>query len=147
MKREALAKVAADIVISYLSTGKKVPVADMRILVEGVCQALNALTAPAERVSAAPSQARLKAWKPAIAVHKSVRPDSLICLACGKKRLTLRRHLGVAHGLSPEQYRERFNLPDDYPMDAADYVKVRSDLAKARGLGKRILPKDRMPIG
>jgi predicted transcriptional regulator len=145
MKREALAEIAADIVISYLSTGKKIPASDMRILVGGVCGALNALASPLPRVAPPLSQAPRKAWKPAVAVYKSVRPDALTCLVCGKERLTLRRHLGEVHHLSPEQYRERFNLPDDYPMDAAVYTKVRSDLAKARGLGKRIVPKDRVP--
>jgi len=144
MKRETLAKIAAEIVISYLSTGRKIPASDMRILVGGVCEALNALTAPVARMTPPLSQAPRKASKPAVAVYKSVRSDALICLVCGKEFLTLRRHLGEKHRLSPEQYRERYNLPDDYPMDAAVYTEVRSDLAKARGLGKRIVPTGRM---
>jgi predicted transcriptional regulator len=148
MRKEDLAKVAADIVITYLSSGNKVPARDMGILKSGVCDVLNGfglVPAPPPAPELEPDPA-LERWKPAVPVRLSLRSDAIICLVCGKERLTLRRHLGVAHGLSPEQYRERFDLWDDYPMDAAVYTKVRSDLAKARGLGKTILWADR-PCG
>jgi predicted transcriptional regulator len=143
VKKEKLAKIAADIVISYLSNGKKIPVSDVGILVGGVCDSLSALRAP---IAPAPPRARAprpERWKPAVAVYKSVRPDVVICLICGKERLTLRRHLGEKHGMSPELYRERFNLADDHPLESPAYTRVRSDLAKARGLGKRIKWLDR----
>ena len=147
MKREVLARIAADIVMTYLSR-RKVPVSDMNILVGGVCDALNGLGPapdgpPPPPVPAPPPLPAPKKWKPAVPVRDSVRADALVCLVCGKERLTLRRHLGIAHHLSPEQYRERFNLPDDYSLDAAVYTKVRSDLAKERGLGKRIIWTER----
>jgi predicted transcriptional regulator len=151
MKREILANVAADIVITYLSNCK-VPVSDMAILVGGVCDALNGLRAPPAGPPPWPKPApppapapQPRRWIPVVPVRDSVRPDALVCLMCGKERLTLRRHLGNAHRLSPDEYRERFNLPDTYPTDAAAYTDVRRKLAKERGLGKRIKWPDRPP--
>ena len=145
MKQGAVAKAAADIVIFYLRNGNEVPVGEMGVLVRRVCDALNGpgptaspATAPESTPAAVPEN-----WKPAVSVRRSIRHDALTCLVCGKERLTLRRHLGVAHGLSPERYRELFGLWDDYPMDAAVYTKLRSDLAKTRGLGSRIKWQDR----
>jgi predicted transcriptional regulator len=151
MKREILANVAAEIVTTYLSN-HKVPVADMNVLVGGVCDALNGLRAPPAgpppRPVPAPPQPpapQPRRWMPVVAVRDSVRPDALVCLMCGKELLTLRRHLGNAHRLLPDEYRERFNLPDTYPMDAADYTEVRRKLANERGLGKQIQWPDRPP--
>jgi predicted transcriptional regulator len=134
MKREAVAKIATGIVISYLSSGKQAPVSDMRILVGRVCDALYALGAPP-----APAPASAERGEPAVAVQESVTPDAVICLICGKKLITLRRHLGEKHRLLPAQYRWKFNLPEDYPMEATAYAKLRSDLAKASGLGKTVV--------
>lgn len=75
--------------------------------------------------------------KPKIAVKKSVMPDFLICLEDGKKFKSLKRHLRTHYGLSPEQYREKWNLPPDYPMVAPNYANARSQLAKKMGLGTR----------
>lgn len=140
MKREALAEVAADIVISYVSN-RKVPVSDMRILIVGVCGALIALRPPIAPATAP----RHWGWKYSLAVRKSVRPDAITCLACGKRFRSLSQHVRPKHGLSPQQYRERFNLSDAHPMEAAAYSKVRSDIAKARGLGTSIGRTDRPP--
>jgi len=143
MEREKLAKVATAIVLSYLST-RKVPAADMARLVGGVCKALNATAASAPEPPPAPAPRSVpERWKPAVPVRRSVRPDAIVCLICGKSLVTLRRHLGSAHGLSREQYCERFDLSGDYPMDAPAYTQVRSALAKARGLGNRIAWKER----
>jgi predicted transcriptional regulator len=70
-------------------------------------------------------------------VKKSVTPDYIVCLEDGKKLKMLKRHLRTAYDMSPEQYRERWNLPADYPMVAPNYAKQRSKLAKAIGLGTR----------
>jgi predicted transcriptional regulator len=75
--------------------------------------------------------------RPAIAVKRSITPDYLICLEDGKKFKSLKRHLRSHYNLSPEDYREKWNLPHDYPMVAPNYAEARSKLAKKMGLGKR----------
>ncbi len=75
--------------------------------------------------------------KPKVPVKKSVNPDFIICLEDGKKFKSLKRHLRTHYNLSPEEYRERWGLPHDYPMVAPNYAKARSELAKKMGLGTR----------
>ncbi|MES2984820.1 MAG: MucR family transcriptional regulator [Pseudomonadota bacterium] len=75
--------------------------------------------------------------KPVVAVEDSVKADYLVCLEDGKRVKMLKRHLKTAYNMSPEQYRARWNLPASYPMVAPNYAKVRSNLAKQIGLGKR----------
>lgn len=75
--------------------------------------------------------------KPAVAVKKSVTNDHIICLEDGKKFKSLKRHLRTQYGLSPEEYREKWGLPSDYPMVAPNYAKARSNLAKQMGLGQQ----------
>jgi predicted transcriptional regulator len=74
---------------------------------------------------------------PAVPVKKSVLADYIVCLEDGKKLKMLKRHLKTSYDLTPEQYRERWGLPSDYPMVAPNYAKRRSALAKEIGLGKR----------
>jgi len=75
--------------------------------------------------------------KPAVAIKKSVMPEYIICLEDGKKFKSLKRHLKTHYDLSPEEYREKWGLPHDYPMVAPSYAAARSDLAKNMGLGRR----------
>lgn len=75
--------------------------------------------------------------KPAVNIKKSITPDYLICLEDGKKFKSLKRHLRTHFNLTPEQYREKWNLPADYPMVAPNYANSRSKLAKNMGLGQR----------
>ncbi len=75
--------------------------------------------------------------KPKIAVKKSVMADYIICLEDGKKFKSLKRHLRTHYNLSPEEYREKWGLPHDYPMVAPNYARARSELAKKMGLGTR----------
>ncbi|MBK9077748.1 MAG: MucR family transcriptional regulator [Hyphomicrobium sp.] len=75
--------------------------------------------------------------KPKIAVKKSVLPDYIICLEDGKKFKSLKRHLRTHYNMSPEEYREKWGLPHDYPMVAPNYAQARSQLAKKMGLGMR----------
>jgi len=84
--------------------------------------------------SVAPEREELK---PKVSIKKSVNPDFIICLEDGKKFKSLKRHLRTHYNLSPEEYRERWGLPHDYPMVAPNYAKARSDLAKKMGLGTR----------
>jgi predicted transcriptional regulator len=75
--------------------------------------------------------------KPAVTVKKSLTADYLVCLEDGKKFKSLKRHLRSHYNLSPEQYREKWGLPADYPMVAPNYARARSSLAKRMGLGQR----------
>ena len=75
--------------------------------------------------------------KPAVAVKKSITPDYIVCLEDGKKLKMLKRHLRTAYGLTPEQYRQKWGLPADYPMVAPNYAEQRSVFAKKIGLGRK----------
>ena len=74
---------------------------------------------------------------PAVPIKKSIQPDYIVCLEDGKKFKSLKRHLRTHYNLSPEEYREKWNLPHDYPMVAPNYAAARSQLAKQMGLGTR----------
>ena len=75
--------------------------------------------------------------KPAVSVRRSIQNDYLICLEDGQKFKSLKRHLMTHYGLTPEQYREKWDLPADYPMVAPSYAEARSRLAKEMGLGQK----------
>lgn len=80
---------------------------------------------------------------PAVPVKKSVQPDYIVCLEDGKRLKMLKRYLRSRYKLSPGEYRERWNLPPDYPMVAPNYAQKRSDFAKKIGLGKGDGRKDK----
>ena len=73
--------------------------------------------------------------KPAVPIKRSIFPDYIVCLEDGKKLKMLKRHLKTAYDMTPEEYRERWGLPADYPMVAPNYAQHRSNLAKEIGLG------------
>jgi predicted transcriptional regulator len=75
--------------------------------------------------------------KPKVPVKRSIMPDHIVCLEDGKKFKSLKRHLRTHYNLSPEEYRDKWDLPHDYPMVAPNYARARSDLAKKMGLGTR----------
>ena len=75
---------------------------------------------------------------PPVSIKKSVTPDFIVCLEDGKKLKMLKRHLKTAYNMTPEEYRQRWSLPLDYPMVAPNYAKRRSDLAKEIGLGRKL---------
>jgi len=75
--------------------------------------------------------------KPAVPIRQSLRPDYIICLEDGKKFKSLKRHLRTCFNLTPAEYREKWNLPRDYPMVAPNYAVRRSNLAKQMGLGQK----------
>ena len=75
--------------------------------------------------------------QPAVSIKKSVRPDFIVCLEDGKKLKMLKRHIRTRYNMTPEEYRERWGLPSDYPMVAPNYAKQRSELAKKIGLGTK----------
>jgi predicted transcriptional regulator len=78
---------------------------------------------------------------PAVSIRRSVRPDDIVCLICGKPQKMLKRHLATRHGQTPDDYRRMFGLKDDYPMVAPSYAATRSALAKKIGLGRKPEPK------
>ena len=82
-------------------------------------------------------QPEVEKLQPAVPIKKSIAPDYIVCLEDGKKLKMLRRHLKTSYGMTPEQYRERWNLSQDYPMVAPNYAQHRSSLAKKIGLGTK----------
>ena len=93
-----------------------------------------------EQAGTSSSETTGQGRKPVVSVEDSVKADYLVCLEDGKRVKMLKRHLKTAYNMSPEQYRARWNLPSTYPMVAPNYAKVRSQLAKQIGLGRRGLP-------
>ncbi|WP_435655870.1 MucR family transcriptional regulator [Brucella pituitosa] len=79
----------------------------------------------------------IEAPKPAVAINKSVKDKTITCLFCGKAFRSIRRHLGTAHQMTPDEYRNHFSLPHGYPMVALGYSKERSDIALKLGLGRK----------
>lgn len=120
---------AADIVSAYVSNNS-VPVTDLPLLIGEVHSALL-------RLGGGPAEPQAEAPKPAVPVKKSVMPDYIVCLEDGKKFKSLKRHLRTQYGMTPEQYREKWGLPADYPMVAPNYAAARSELAKSMGLGQQ----------
>jgi len=89
------------------------------------------------RAAAAPAAEKPK---PAVPIKRSVRPDDIVCLICGKPQKMLKRHLATRHDLTPDGYRDLFGLKDDYPLVAPSYAAQRSALAKKIGLGRKPEP-------
>ncbi|MBI1683927.1 MucR family transcriptional regulator [Caulobacter hibisci] len=122
-----LVELTASIVAAFVG-GNAVSAADMPGLIRSVHGALAAVGAPQ---AAAPEPK-----EPAVPVRRSVTPDYLVCLEDGRRFKSLKRHLRTQYDLSPEDYREKWGLPSDYPMVAPNYAKARSDLARQMGLGQ-----------
>ena len=121
----------AQIVAAHVSNNS-VPLGDVPSLIEQVHRTLAGLgNAPV--AAAVPAERP----QPAVPVKKSVTDEYLVCLEDGKKLKMLKRHLKTAYDMTPEQYRERWGLPADYPMVAPNYAKHRSSLAKRIGLGTK----------
>jgi predicted transcriptional regulator len=89
------------------------------------------------RVSSGQAAAPAEPLKPAVAVKRSITPEYIVCLEDGKKFKSLKRHLRTQYDMTPEQYRDKWGLPPDYPMVAPNYAAARSQLAKQMGLGQQ----------
>ena len=124
-----LIDLSADIVSAYVSYNA-LSVTDLPKLIADVHATLKGLQ------TATPVEV-VEELKPAVPVRKSVAPDFIICLEDGKKFKSLKRHLRTHYNLSPEEYREKWGLPADYPMVAPNYSATRSRLAKDNGLGRK----------
>ena len=124
-----LIDMTADIVAAYVGNNT-VGASDLPNLIQQVHSALTDVTAEGAGRPQEP-------LKPAVSIKKSITPDYLICLEDGKQFKSLKRHLRTHYDLSPEEYREKWGLPKDYPMVAPKYAEARSRLAKQMGLGQK----------
>ena len=125
---ETLITLTSDIVAAHVSNNS-VGVDDVPALIRNVHEALAGLGSPAASEAPRPD--------PAVSVRNSVKKDHLVCLEDGKKMKMLKRHLMTEHGMTPAEYRQRWELPSDYPMVAPAYAETRRDLAKKIGLGRK----------
>ncbi len=121
---------AAQIVSAYVSNNT-IAAAELPALLQTVYVTLGRLGAGETVSIQAPNRV------PAVSIKKSITPDFLICLEDGKKFKSLKRHLRAAYGMSPEDYRTRWNLSPDYPMVAPNYARKRSSLAVKMKLGHK----------
>lgn len=112
-------------------------VSNNTVTVTELPQLINQVYKSLATIGSGPVAVPVERPQPAVSVKKSVFPDYLICLEDGKKLKMLKRHLKTAYDMTPEQYRERWELPADYPMVAPNYARQRSRLAKEIGLGTR----------
>ena len=123
-------QLTANIVSAYVSNNS-VASAEIPALISQVYSALTRVSngglvaAPAEPL------------KPAVPIKRSVTAEYIVCLEDGKKFKSLKRHLRTQYGLTPDQYRAKWNLPPDYPMVSHNYAQARSQLAKQMGLGQQ----------
>jgi predicted transcriptional regulator len=124
-----LVGLTADVVSAYVSNNP-VPADQLPVLISSIHQSLSVLAGGAHAPAPEPQ-------KPAVPIKKSVTPDYIISLEDGKKFKSLKRHLATHYGMTPEEYRTKWNLAPDYPMVAPNYAATRSALAKSLGLGRK----------
>ena len=124
---ETLITLTADIVAAHVSNNS-VAVSDLPLIISNVHEALSGLSGYA---------AEEPAPEPAVPVKSSIKRDYIVCLEDGKKLKMLKRHLNTHYSMSPEEYREKWGLPADYPMVAPAYAEQRRQLAKDIGLGRK----------
>lgn len=127
-KPSELLALTTNIVAAHVANNS-VAVADLPRLIREVHDTLASVGSGGGREQERPT--------PAVPIKKSVTPEYIVCLEDGKKLKMLKRHLKTAYNMAPEEYRERWGLPADYPMVAPSYAKQRSRLAKQIGLGTR----------
>jgi predicted transcriptional regulator len=128
-----LTSLTADIIAAYVT--KNV------VTTENLPEFIGSIHAALSKASSGNSEEPKPELKPAVSVKKSVTQDHIICLEDGKKFKSLKRHLQSHYGMSPEEYREKWGLPRDYPMVAPAYAAARSELAKTMGLGRKAASK------
>jgi predicted transcriptional regulator len=117
----------AEIVAAYVKNNS-VNVSDLPDIITTVGESLRGVT-DGEPASEKPI--------PVVSVRRSVKKDHIVCLVCGREQKMIKRHLRVAHDLSPDAYRKLFDLKPDYPLVAPSYAETRSSLAKKFGLGRK----------
>jgi predicted transcriptional regulator len=129
-KSELQIELTADVVAAYVSNNP-VPAGELPKLIADVYAALGQVN------GAAVVPAEVEPQTPAVQIKKSVTPDYIISLENGKRFKSLKRHLMTSYGMTPDEYRAKWNLPSNYPMVAPNYAAVRSEMAKAIGLGRK----------
>ena len=129
LEKNELVELTAEIVSAYVSNNT-VFAGDLPGVIHNVFDALS-------RASTATGLPIREELRPAVPVKKSVTPEYIVCLEDGKKFKSLKRHLRTHYDLSPEDYREKWGLPHDYPMVAPNYAIRRSELARKHGLGRK----------
>ncbi|MDE8652597.1 MucR family transcriptional regulator [Novosphingobium album (ex Liu et al. 2023)] len=125
---ETLITLTSDIVAAHVANNS-VAVEDLPALITNVYGALAGLGSAVVVEQEKP--------EPAVSIRASVKPDYIVCLEDGKKLKMLKRHLMTHYNMTPEEYRQRWNLPADYPMVAPNYAEKRRELAKKIGLGRK----------
>lgn len=120
----------AEIVAAHVGHNRVIP-GDLPELIQRVHQALSGLGKEAVETEVVTDA------KPAVSIRSSVKPDYIVCLEDGKKLTMLKRYLQTRYGMTPQQYRQKWKLPADYPMVAPNYADRRRELAKAIGLGRK----------
>ena len=125
---DALLTLTADIVAAHVSNNS-VAVNDLPNLIQNVHAALTGIASNSSAPEAKP--------EPKVSVRASVKPDYIVCLEDGKKQKMLKRHLMTNHGMTPDEYRQKWGLAADYPMVAPNYAEQRRTLAKSIGLGTK----------
>ena len=129
MQQDNLIELTAEIVSAYVSHNN-VPSNDIPALIGEVHTALH-------RTASGSMEPEQEPLRPAVPIKKSVTAEAIVCLEDGKKFKSLKRHLRTHYDLTPEEYREKWGLPPDYPMVAPNYAKARSALAREMGLGQK----------
>jgi predicted transcriptional regulator len=121
-------------ILSSQLRNNTVAISDLPEAINSVYRSLEALSsgeAPQEEI------------RPAVTIRRSITPDYIVCLEDGKKLKMLKRHLKTSYNLTPDEYRQKWGLPPDYPMVAPNYARQRSALAKKIGLGSKGRPRRR----
>ena len=132
---DTLLALTADIVAAHVSNNS-VAVNDLPQLIQNVHSALTGISGSRAAPEARP--------EPKVSIRASIKPDYIVCLEDGKKQKMLKRHLMTNHGMTPDEYRQKWGLAADYPMVAPNYAEQRRTLAKSIGLGtKRRKPRGR----
>ena len=126
---KSVIELTASIVAAYVGNNP-IPAAEVPALIGQIHAALLRVAGGKVEIAAEPA-------KPAVSVKKSMTADYLVCLEDGKRFKSLKRHLRTQYSMTPEQYREKWSLPADYPMVAPNYAVARSQLAKKMGLGQQ----------
>jgi predicted transcriptional regulator len=121
---------AAEVAAAYVAHNR-LPAADLPELLKSIHQSLRHLAGVGTSLSGVAHQ------KPAVPVSETVHDDHIVCLEDGQAFRSLKRHLGTAHQMTPQDYRQKWDLPADYPMVAPNYAEARSKMAKKIGLGQR----------
>ncbi len=125
---EELLRMTAEVVAAYVRNNS-LPTGQLADVIAAVYHSLRTIDGGGTHLVSEP-------LKPAVPIRKSITPDYLVCLEDGKKLKMLKRHLRSTYNLTPDEYRQKWQLPADYPMVAPNYAQQRSAFAKKIGLGR-----------